>query len=484
MLSSSAVLFGLFAGFLNNQDQAPTNFKTVTKENFPVQVPTSYESTVGYITVPENRGQPSSRIIRLPVVIVHSPSESPQPDPVVYLAGGPGSSALNTARFPGAYTFLQDRDLIIIGQRGTSYAEPSLECPEYEKALSATTSDNTKQSLALAAKECRARLIAEGIRIESYTSRESVADLEDLRKALKLKQWNLYGVSYGTRLGLLYLRNHSQHVRSAVFDGLFPPQVRYDDESAINFKAALERVIRDCEESQPCNEAFPNLGNRFYAALERAITQPITVDVNEGETTERIELTTPKLAALIPLSATGYTQYAPLLMNAIAEGDTEIISQFVGSCYSSSGFAWGMRFSAWCSESLQLSKRYQNSTPEKVLGGFESAAIPPEVCRAWQVPTEKVEYMSAVSSKVPTLLFSGDYDPLTPASWSQLAQKTMPNARSIVMKGHGHSVTQYWDGDGCAMAQVTAFFADPEADLLPCTNQQPDPKFVVSLEYE
>jgi hypothetical protein len=45
----------------------------------------------GFLVVPENRSTPNGSTIRLAVGIVRGQSESPRPDPVVVIAGGPGA---------------------------------------------------------------------------------------------------------------------------------------------------------------------------------------------------------------------------------------------------------------------------------------------------------------------------------------------------------------------------------------------------------
>jgi len=173
----------MLAGCGNSDEALPDlpRFESVAAgEEFPAQVPSSFGSTRGWLVVAEDRTDPLSSEIRLPVVIVHSRARRHN-DPVIYLAGGPGVSGLNAAAYPGAYPWLQDRDFIVLGQRGTQDAVPALMCPEYRAAVGNGT------DLVDAVRACRHRLTEAGIGVENYHSLASSDDLEDLRQVLEIE---------------------------------------------------------------------------------------------------------------------------------------------------------------------------------------------------------------------------------------------------------------------------------------------------------
>ena len=112
----------------------------------------------------------------------------------------------------------------------------------------------------------------------------------------------------------------------------------------------------------------------------------------------------------------------------------------------------------------------------------------PEVCAAWGVPTRPASEVEPVESGVPTLLLAGEYDPLTPPRGAEAAAETLPMSRVVVVRGGGHTPTQHWGGDGCAMRIAAAFVADPGAVVgpaagpLPCLPDGPPPVFQVPGE--
>ncbi len=193
-------------------------------------VPSGYQPECGYLFVPENRARAGSPMIRLHIAVFRSHAGFPALDPVVHLAGGPGSSSLAVADYVlgrGLDAVLARRDLIFFDQRGTGSSIPRLDCPEREAItsllLSGSLSDEESQAAVQEAfRRCRERLTAQGVDLSAYNSAASAADLNDLRLALGYETLNLYAVSYGTRLALTLMRDHPAAVRSAVLDSAYP----------------------------------------------------------------------------------------------------------------------------------------------------------------------------------------------------------------------------------------------------------------------
>ena len=420
-------------------------------DEFPARVPSTFNATLGWLVVAEDRSAPASSVIRLPVAIIHSRSGRLN-DPVVYIAGGPGVSGLSAAAYPGAYPWLGARDFIVVGQRGTQDAMPALMCPEYRDALNAGRDSVT------AARACRARLTARGIGVENYDSPASAADLEDLRQVLEIDAWNLYAASYGTRLALTYARTYGGSIRAMVLDSPLPPNAIYDDESAVNFESTLRAIASDCSAQPRCAEVYPDLEDRFFNRIEATTRSPISV---EGVTEP---VTGADLAALVSVSSGRDVINAPKVMDAIAGLEPDVL-EALAAPWEASDFAWGMRLSVWCREALPFSKRSQRGDPEATLGGFESAAIKPEICAAWDVPPLETDFSAPVISDVPTLILAGEFDPLTPPAWGERAAETLSRSRVVSVRGEAHLPSQQWNGDGCAMSLAGAFIDAPETTL-------------------
>ena len=185
----------------------------------------------GFLVVPENRSSRKGRIIRLVVAIVPSRSRPAHTDPVVFLAGGPGESAILDIPFLVHAGVNRNRDLIVMSQRGTLYGEPDLNCPELDQYYARQVSlvydaPSTGRAQAKAAAACHQRLINRSIDLSAYNTTENEQDFVDLRRVLGIRQWNVYGYSYGTDLTLSLMRDHPDGIRTAIIDSVVPPRYR------------------------------------------------------------------------------------------------------------------------------------------------------------------------------------------------------------------------------------------------------------------
>ena len=177
----------------------------------------------GYLTVPENRSAQDGRTIRLAVAAARATAPARLPDAIVYLTGGPGNSALASAAGLVEAGWNAERDLVVLEQRGTLKSEPLLACPELDTYLdgavgSPPTSSDVAAQEAEALQACRDRIAAEGWDLAAYNTTENAADVADLRVALGIEEWNVYGVSYGTYVALELLRNQPEGIRAVVLD--------------------------------------------------------------------------------------------------------------------------------------------------------------------------------------------------------------------------------------------------------------------------
>ncbi|MEJ2757086.1 MAG: alpha/beta fold hydrolase, partial [Anaerolineales bacterium] len=240
----------------------------------------------GYLIVPEDRSNSDSPEIRLAVAVFHRLNSDSSENPVVYIEGGPGASALE----PLQYTIskfnplLQAHDVIFYDQRGVGFSQPSLDCPEHESYVKDTLTnqlrpEDTLPNLQQALTQCHQRLVDEGIQLEMYNTLQSAADLRDLRLALDIESWNLYGLSYGTRVALETARQHPEGIRSIILDSVVPPEADPIAEAPGNVSHALETFFDACRNNPECDAAFPNLENQFYALIEALDSQPVTIPV-------------------------------------------------------------------------------------------------------------------------------------------------------------------------------------------------------------
>ncbi|MFZ1070314.1 MAG: alpha/beta fold hydrolase, partial [Methyloceanibacter sp.] len=220
-----------------------------------------------YLVVPENHSRPAGRTIRLMVAKYPARSPEKRPDPVVYLAGGPGDIAPLEVNGLIAADFIRDRDVYVVSQRGTMFSEPALTCAasdDFSRELLGLRfySEATKRAHLAATEACHRELAATGADLSAYNSTESAADFADLRKVLGFDAWNVYGTSYGSYLAQTLMRDHPDGIRSVVLDSVLPTTYTV----AANWQNARDgfgNIFQACAAEPACNASHPRLEETF-----------------------------------------------------------------------------------------------------------------------------------------------------------------------------------------------------------------------------
>ena len=418
-----------------------------------------YDIDCGYLTVPENRTISDSRLIQLAVAIVRNPTGSQNP-PVIYLAGGPGSSAIHEfLDDPDEwnYDFLQTRDLILLDQRGTGFSWPSLHCPEL--AEGDFTTENPER-------DCHSRLLAEGIDLTAYNTAENGADVAALRLALGYDEWDLLGISYGTRLALVVMRDNPEGVRSVVLDSVFPPNANTPIDEAMNIWESLQTLFADCEAEAYCRENYPDLEAVFLETV---------ADLNENPADD---LTGDDFVFIIAeaLNDTFSIPLLPVVIYDVYYGDYDALDE-IDSGY----FDYSLRPRYQANDDLSDSDGMYNSVicrDEYSFGTYEAAeahivgSVPEEIeaailqgvfelfqtCAYWGAGRAAAIEDTAVYSDIPTLILAGQYDHATPPKWAYLTAETLSRAYLFEFPGAGHALIMAGD---CPLSLIDQFYDDP-----------------------
>ncbi|MEN9938585.1 MAG: hypothetical protein RLZZ387_5164 [Chloroflexota bacterium] len=474
--------------------EAPATQASYERSACRFDTPPGVEVECGYLTVPERRDQPTGRTVRIHVAVFKSAAASPAPDPVVYLEGGPGGDALKGVSLgyqSRVAPFLAERDFIVFDQRGTGFSEPSLDCPElsdlgYELLdddLSVAESTRRYVDTTLA---CRARLGEQGIDFTAYNSVESAADLDDLRRALGYETWNLYGISYGTRLALTAMRQHPAGVRSAVLDSTVPVQSG-EVETPANIARAFDRLFDGCAADAACAAAYPDLERRFYALVEQLNAEPVTMPVADPLTGTRyaLLLNGDSLFGVVAqaLYSSQLIPTLPLAIHAAAEGvDYNLLGRLAMIGVVQGEFiSEGMFYSVRCHEEVAFERPEALAAADdpfpQFRGAFDQGSYV-EVCGGWGAGAAGAEENQPVRSDIPTLVLAGEYDPATPPEDGRIAAATLSNSTFLEFPGLGHGVSA--DG-GCPLDITLAFLDTPEAAPdASCIAEMSGPAFVVS----
>ena len=278
----------------------------------------SVPARCGSLTVYEDRSAGDGRTIDLKIVVIPAVSDNPEPDPLFFLAGGPGQAATEVAgpMLPLLADVRRNRDLVFVDQRGTG-GSGRMTCAFFESEVDEQQLGESLQVDTLPLddlRECLAEVEAVADP-RQYTTPVAMDDLDDVRAALGYETINLYGGSYGTRAGLVYMRRQPDRVRTAVLDGLAPVSMRLPSNVNVDAHRALDRLFADCAADAGCNEAFPDLAQTFARVIANIEANPQRLDATHPRTGEPFGLTltaagfagglrgvlySPTLASLVP----------------------------------------------------------------------------------------------------------------------------------------------------------------------------------------
>jgi pimeloyl-ACP methyl ester carboxylesterase len=257
----------------------------------PYNTPASHETECGFLAVPENRADPDSRKIQIAFAVVRTNHPDPEPDPLVYLVGGPGGSMLARLAWVWNSQFAplaERRDVIFVDQRGTGFAQPRLYCDEivenYARWVGGSRDSEAHKAFTLEILQtCHDRLAADGADLTAYNSAESAADFETLRRALGYEEWNLYGVSYGTRLALTIMRDHPDGIRSVILDSVLPLQANLYTELPDHIARVLDVLFEGCASDNPCSTTYPYFHDVFWKLVSDLNTEPLELTVSRPD---------------------------------------------------------------------------------------------------------------------------------------------------------------------------------------------------------
>lgn len=429
------------------------------------------EVQCGQIERPLDPSQANGKTITVHYVVLPSQDRNKLPDAVFLLAGGPGQSATGAASFGESMLgkLNRRRDLVFVDQRGTGKSA-SLQCPKIENEEGAMDQAQVVKRMV----ECRDALqkLPHGD-MRFYTTSIAVQDLEAVRQAQNYGPINLVGVSYGTRVGLEYLRQYPQSVRRLVIDGVVPPDLSLLGADA---KAALQGVFDDCKTNARCNQAYPDLEGRWKHLLNSMPKQAQFIHPRLGtDTSEKVTrddvigmvfrgLYSPTMTSLLPYAITQADQgkFAPLMNLA---GGFNLPSPM--------SMSMGMHYSVWCSEGY--AKPPAVDANDEIVNVMHSNYA--KICAEWPKGKVPAEFYTIPKSDRPVLLLSGGIDPVTPTKNGELVAKALGDkARHVFIANAGHGVL----GQGCVREVVNNFFAaktDQEAVKVDasCVAQIPRP---------
>lgn len=468
--------------------------------NFPgvPQADLGSNYSCGYLTVPENRDDPKSRAIRILIARVKAANNAAKPDPIVFLAGGPGGAGTLNAPAVVAAGMNSDRDVIFVNQRGTVHSDPHLSCPEMDDFATRAVqlvfqAPATADLDAAAVAACRNRLSSSGADLAAYDTRENAADIADLREQLGIDQWNVYGVSYGTDLAQQLLRNHPKGIRSMVLDSVVAPHVNIVDHWWDAPASGLAAIFVACANQPACAAAYPKLPTVFVDTVNALSRNPIEVDTTSP--TGRPTHVTIDGFKVVPLVLDWSADPAkvidiPRMIYQLSRGDGALAGAGIAAGAPSESerglLGAGLALGAYCQEmaawtnpdqALAQARQAMPGLADSVLSITPTGSWIFRECQAWGLGRSDTVDTLPVLSKVPTLILSGSFDSSTAPQWVKEVTTGLPDSVALRFPGVGHGVIP---ASACAQRIMTTFLDNPRTDVdQSCIGQVAIPTFTL-----
>ncbi len=434
----------------------------------PILTPVS----CGYLTVLENRSVSTGRTIRLFVTRVDPAGASPRPDPMYV----PGSDLADKVNYGGTAPMAEriNRQVIIMDQRGTGHSEPNLSCPELDPLAAhsltvATDNSQARKDFVAAVTACRERLQGRRIDLSAYNLEEMAADAEDLRIVLGIRQWGITTLGTDSRIALEIMRRYPQHIREVVLDGPEFPGVDPFTEAITGTRDVLGQVADACALDRACERSFPDLNAATSQALLELSAKPLKVTVSspgaggggssvilfdggmllralrqilsDGGSSGSSYLPS-ALPATVYAALDGRVDTSPGSAAAGMVGDQAYCDGYMPKCTPIHRYAQGAYYSLLCHDLAQSIDRgaiLASAGSDAAYGEAFARSPYLDVCSAWGVGEGDPEVARPLSSRIPTLIFLGRFDPYAPSAIVEQAIGGLSRSWVVIDPTAGHN---------------------------------------------
>jgi len=430
----------------------------------------SMKARCGTLTRPLDPTGSIAGEIALRVAVVPALNLTPEPDPFVPIAGGPGQGSVQfyTTYAAAFEPVRRNRDILLVDQRGTGESS-RMDCPIDDDIIEGHYSTEVTVRFI---QECLEQLPHDP---RYFTTSVAVTDLEAVREALGYPALNLYGVSYGTRVAQHFARRYASSTRTVILDGVVPPQIALGPDIATESQKAINRILARCAADTACNERFPDIADTFARVVAELREASVTIDVPHPSTgrLEETEFGVGEFAGAVRLLAYHPNSIAllPLMISEAGNGNyVPLGSQFRMTMIAmNDALALGMHNAVMCAEDmpfLDAATIDREAISATYMGAFQLDTLE-AICSVWPDGPVDPEFKVPLATDLPVLLLSGDADPITPPHYADLASVDLGNAVHLTGKDQGHGQIAV----GCTRRLVAKFVetADPasiDADCL------------------
>jgi pimeloyl-ACP methyl ester carboxylesterase len=449
---------------------------------FITSIGETVDAESGSFVVPENHSQPQSKTIKLPVVRFKSTSAKPG-YPIVYLAGGPGESGIQSAKqdiFSVILVLRARADVIVFDQRGTGGAEPSLVVPgNFDLPLdSPADSVAGRQRLLTKSKEAAAEIKRRGIDLSAYNTNESADDVNDLRLALGAEKITIWGHSYGSHLGLTVLRRHGEVVHRAILSGINGPDQRWRYPNDLT--ALIDRIDTQLTGIPKLKKEMPSLKQTIAEVLKSLEEKPVTVMVQS----QPVVVGKQDVQVLTALQSgdTEFIKGLPAFFGRMKGKDFSQVATMVQRGLRQRDIGTLMRYSMHIASGISTERAAAIAEQEKTALFGNAINFPyndPEFRGVWEVRDLGAEFRAPIKSDVPTLFLSGTLDGRTSVSDAAEIRRGFSNSRQVLIENAAHNFYHLTPRVGEAMLAFLDGKDVPERISIPIEYRGPDERRAV-----
>jgi len=427
---------------------------------------TAGDVVCGTVTVPSNRKKTDSSSITISVAILKARKADASKVPVLYLHGGPGSSAIRTV--PRFYNnaVREDQDLILFDQRGSQYSGKF--CPEVEPELfmlmqQDLSLDAQASGLARSMVNCKQRAHENGIELSDYKTSYIADDVEDIRKALGVEKWSLWGVSYGTAVGMAVAHLYPETIHKLILDSVSLNSPNWRSKTGEHYEFSISRVFTLCDRDPKCKARFGNLRENYESVLKRLEKKPLSA-VYGPDLDDKVVLNKHDFILIIHQLLYWPTniKYIPLLIEVVNDGNSLVAASLTSSLKKN---VLNKSFAVHYAVDCQGRGVQSVALPEgdnSVNSLFPLTAQYKRVCDAIGLKNRDLRAQPEkdgvrVKSQVSTLILTGSLDPITPPPTALEGAAEFEDAAVFELPYLGHAVSLRND---CARNVMLNFLAD------------------------
>jgi len=433
----------------------------------------------GKLLVPENYNKEQGKKITINFTVIPAIDNSENKEPFMFLAGGPGQAAVElSSGLRRAFTEVRKtRALILVDQRGTGHSHP-LQCE-----------DNQVQSIyqiipedfdANEVKDCLANLSGD---LSQYNSENAIRDFDAVRIALGHEKINIYGGSYGTRAALVYMRMFPESLRSVVLDSVGPIEVPiglFGLSSARSFELLLE----NCKNNESCNQAYPELSSEFERVIQTLEQAPITLNIPHPRLGDKTSFVVSKSKFISTIFMQLYSMQTralvPLVIHQASLGNFAPLAGLISQTDGDQGIYLGLNLNIVCNEDMpKISQAMSVADANNNFGGSLTMESLKTACPLWPIYAVEQSFYQPVTANIPTLILSGNLDPVTPPSNGEKSAATLPNSHHIVVENAAHIAGMSQCGVGIINEFLTSL--KPKELDEKCLEELPVETFMTSL---